>query len=127
MDEDSFRDNDGRVLFYTGLTNWKILFVVFNFVQSHVAATGHTSLSPFQQLLLTLMRLRLSLSVQDLGYRIHKSTVCRIFSSILVRTFKVPNHLAITRCIEKDPSHGLPKALTKIQWRSQSYGTGGYH
>ena len=89
LDEDSFRDDDEKVLFYTGLTNWKILFVVFSFVQSHIAAAGHTSLSPFQQLLLTLMRLRLSLSVQDLGYRfgIHKSTVCRIFSSILAVLF----------------------------------------
>ena len=85
LDEESFRENDDKVLFYTGLTNWRILFVVFTFVQSHIAASRHTSLSPFQQLLLTLMRLRLSLSVQDLGYRfgIHKSTVCRIFSSIL--------------------------------------------
>ena len=85
LDEDSFRDNDVKVLFYTGLTNWNILFIVFSFVQSHIAAAGHTSLSPFQQLLLTLMRLRLSLSVQDLGYRfaIHKSTVSRIFSSVL--------------------------------------------
>ena len=97
MDEDSFRDNDGKVLFYTGFTNWKILFVVFNFVQSHIAATGHTSLSPFQQLLLTLMRLRLSLSVQDLGYRfgIHKSTVCRIFSSILEVLFARLKYLII--------------------------------
>ena len=86
LDEDSFRDNDEKVLFYTELTNWKILFVVFNFVQSHIiAATGHTSLSPFQQLLLTLKRLGLSLSVQDLGYKfgIHKSMVCCIFSSVL--------------------------------------------
>ena len=85
LDEESFRENDDKVLFYTGLTNWRILFVVFTFVQSHIAASRHTSLSPFQQLLLTLMRLRLSLSVQDLGYRfgIHKSTVCRIFSNIL--------------------------------------------
>ena len=89
LDEDSFRDDDEKVLFYTGLTNWKILFVVFSFVQSHIAAAGHISLSPFQQLLLTLMRLRLSLSVQDLGYRfgIHKSTVCRIFSSVLAVLF----------------------------------------
>ena len=57
LDEESFRENDDKVLFYIGLTNWRILFVVFTFVQSHIAASRHTSLSPFQQLLLTLMRL----------------------------------------------------------------------
>ena len=78
-------------------TSWKILSVVYSFVQSHIAATGHTSLSPFQQLLLTLMCLRLSLSVQDLGYRfgIHKSTVCRIFSSILEILFARLKYLII--------------------------------
>ena len=29
LDEESFRENDNKVLFYTGLTNWRILFVVF--------------------------------------------------------------------------------------------------
>ena len=39
----------------------------------------------FQQLLLTLMRLRLALQLQDLGYRfgIHPSTMSRIFASVL--------------------------------------------
>ena len=47
LDEDSLRENDEKVLFYTGLTNWNniILFVLFNFVQLHNAAAGHTSLS----------------------------------------------------------------------------------
>lgn len=67
-----------------GLTKWKILFVLFSFVQSHIAAVGLTSPSPFQQLLLTLMRLRLSLSIQDLGYQfgVHKSTICCIFCNV---------------------------------------------
>ena len=47
LDEDSFPDNDEKVLFYTGLTKWKILFVVFSFVQSHIAATRHTSLNNY--------------------------------------------------------------------------------
>ena len=27
LDEDSFTENDDKVLFYTGLTNWKILLI----------------------------------------------------------------------------------------------------
>ena len=42
-------------------------------------------LSPFQQLMITLMRLRLSLSTQDLAYQfhIHSTTVSRIFLGVL--------------------------------------------
>jgi hypothetical protein len=42
-------------------------------------------LAPFQQLLMTLMRLRLALLGQDLGYRfgVHKSTISRVFSHVI--------------------------------------------
>ena len=45
----------------------------------------HSSLTPFQQLILTLMRPRLNLSGQDLGYHfgVHQSTVCRVFSHVI--------------------------------------------
>ena len=48
---------------------------------SHV----QSSLSPFQQLLVTLMRLRLNLPGRDLAYRfsVHESTVSRIFARVL--------------------------------------------
>ena len=97
LDEDTFKEDNDKVLFYTGLTNCKILFALFYFLHPHIAAIGHTSLSPFQQLLLTLMRLRLSLPVQDLGYRfgVHKSTVCRIFSSVLDVMFVLLKFLII--------------------------------
>ena len=45
----------------------------------------HSSLSPFQQLLVTLMRLRLNLCGQDLGYRfkVHASTISRTFEFVI--------------------------------------------
>ena len=85
LDQDAFRDNDEKVRYYTGVTKWTILLVLFQYVEASIVSQGHSVISPFQQLILTLMRLRLSLSGQDLAYRfgIHSSTVSRIFSSVL--------------------------------------------
>ena len=53
------------------------------FLQSGLLS--QSSLTPFQQLVMTLMRLRLNLSCQDLGYRFgtHKSTISRVFSHVI--------------------------------------------
>lgn len=55
LDEDTFKDDDEKVRYYTRLTNWKVLLLLFTFVQPHLKQ--HSNLTPFQQLLLTLMRL----------------------------------------------------------------------
>lgn len=83
VDEASFKDDDNKVRFYTGLPSWSILHTLFTFVEPCLST--HTSLSSFQKLLLTLMRLRLSLSGEDLGYHfgIHQSTVSRVFANTL--------------------------------------------
>lgn len=83
MNEDTLKDDNEKVRYYTGLTNWYVLSYLFSYV--HPYLVSRTSLSPFQQLLLTLMQLRLALPLQDLGYRfgIHPSTVSRIFASVL--------------------------------------------
>ena len=85
FDQESFIENDEKVLFYTGLSTWNLLLTLFQFVKPSITSLNHSSLSPFQLLLLTLMRLRLSLSGKDLGYRfgIHPSTVSRIFYNVL--------------------------------------------
>ena len=74
LDEDMFRENDKMVLYYTGLNSWKLLFVLFTYIQCHLKQ--RSSLSPFQQLILALMKMRLNLAGQDLAYRfgIHNST-----------------------------------------------------
>ena len=83
MHEDSFKGNDEKVKFYTGLSCWQLLFVLFEYVEHDLMQRA--ILTPFQQLLLTLMRLRLNLSGQDLAYRfrVHKSTVSRTFLFVI--------------------------------------------
>ena len=80
---DEFSGNDEKVRFFTGLTNWEILSKLFEFVRPYLV--GHQSLTPFQQLMITLMRLRLASSGVELGYHfnIHPSTVSRIFSHVI--------------------------------------------
>ena len=80
--KESFKGNDGKVCFFTDLPSWDILQKLFKYVHPCLSSTSRSLLSPFQQLLLTLMRLRLNLSGADLGFRfnIHMSTVSRIFT-----------------------------------------------
>ena len=84
MTQRSFKDNDEKVRFYTGLTNWNVLSL-FTFVRPH---RTKVSLPPFEQLIMTFMRLRLSLVGQDLGYTcrfgLHPSAVSRIFTMYCV-------------------------------------------
>ena len=82
-DEIDFQGNDNKVRFHTGLTDWETLSKLFEFVRPHLL--GHSSLKPFQQLMMTLMRLRLGSSGVELGYLfgIHPSTVSRIFSDVI--------------------------------------------
>ena len=70
---------------YTGLCKWELFVALFEYVKPCMQTTGKSSLSSFQKLLLTLMRLRNNLSFPDLGYRfeIHPTTVSRIFNRVL--------------------------------------------
>ena len=60
LTEDSFR-NDDKVLFYTGLPNCLVMTTLFNYLQDIVSLTARSSLSRFEQFVLTMMRLRLNL------------------------------------------------------------------
>ena len=75
LDEDGFCDEDDKVHYYTGLGSWQLLHVLFTFIQPTLKQ--RSSLTPFQQLLVMLMRLRLNLSGQDLAYcfQVHSSTI----------------------------------------------------
>ena len=69
LDQSAFANNDDKVLFYTGLPSWQILLCLNNFVLPFLSHSKQCALNPLQQLVLTLMRLRLDLSGKDLGFR----------------------------------------------------------
>lgn len=75
---------DEMVKFYTGLPNLKVLLALFKFVKDEIPST-RSSLEIFQKLSLTLMRMRLNLTIIDLGYRysVSKSTVSTVFLNVL--------------------------------------------
>ena len=79
-----FMHCDEKVLYYTGLPNFMLLQVVFNFVREYVP--GGTALTQFQEFMTTLAKLRLNLGMQDLAYRanISRSTVSRVLHKWLV-------------------------------------------
>lgn len=86
---DGFKNNDQKTRFCTGLNNWGTFSILLDYLQQHLMQRA--ALSPFQQVLMTLMRLRLNLSGQDLAYRfkIHPSTVSRTFSQVLQTILKL--------------------------------------
>lgn len=95
LSESSLKNDAEKVRFYTGLPNYFVLETVMWLLAPHMDGMKTIKLSKFQQLLLTLMRLRLDLRNQDLAYRfgVKVSTVTRtvhqmvsIMSSTLVPT-----------------------------------------
>ncbi|KAG7240388.1 hypothetical protein INR49_026959 [Caranx melampygus] len=95
LTENSLRNDAEKVKFYTGLPNYFVLETVMWLLAPHMDGMKNVKLSKFQQLLLTLMRLRLDLRNQDLAYRfgVKVGTVTRtvhrmvnIMSSTLVPT-----------------------------------------
>ena len=93
MDEASFKDQDEKVLYYTGLSSWELLEKLFSYIK--FSLKQQAALNPFQQLMLTLIRLRLNLSGRDLTYRfkVHESTVCRLFEFVVSLLFAKLKHL----------------------------------
>ena len=76
-----FLENSKKVCYYTGLPSLKILNAVFDFVAPHVPNT-RSSISPFQQFLMVLIKLRLNLDYELLSmlFHVHPSTICRYFN-----------------------------------------------
>ncbi|XP_054720568.1 uncharacterized protein LOC129230193 [Uloborus diversus] len=85
LNEDSFKDNDDKVKYFTGLPTYALLLIIFDVVQHHLKETPQSALSKFQKLLLTLMHLRLNFDFTDLAYRfgVSKSTSSRAFEDCL--------------------------------------------
>ena len=84
LTEHSFGSSDNeKVLYYTGLGSMELFSTLLTYVNPYLKE--RSSLTKFQQLLLSLMRLRLNLSGQDLGYRfhVHQSTISRVFEFVI--------------------------------------------
>ena len=64
-----FEENDEKVNFYTRLPGFYILSVIFEFTSSKVTHSSNSRLTQFQEFIMTLIRFRLNLTLQDLAYR----------------------------------------------------------
>ena len=75
--ENALRLNDQKIRFYTGLPSFIVLETVLKFMSSQY----HSTLSSFEEFMVTLMKLCLSLFDQDLAFRfgVHQSTISQIF------------------------------------------------
>lgn len=49
LSQDSFEEDNDKVLFYTGLPNWTLVLCIFNFVKDLLQSKG--MLSPFQKII----------------------------------------------------------------------------
>ena len=52
LNEDFFKDDNEKVRFYTGLTNWNLLLIVIQFVQPFPNTCNRSTLPAFQQVVL---------------------------------------------------------------------------
>ncbi|XP_051158517.1 uncharacterized protein LOC127279901 [Leptopilina boulardi] len=68
LHEEAFKENDTRTKYLTGLENSKILFLIHETIAPYLPM-NNTKLSTFQQLVLTLMKLRLNLDFKYLADR----------------------------------------------------------
>lgn len=77
----SFKNNDSKVKYYTELPSLATLMALFTFVSASTLDSSKTSLSPFQQYIMVLMTLRLNFGAQDIAYRfgVSQSMVSRYF------------------------------------------------
>ena len=85
LNEQSFKDNEEKVKYYTGLPNFLVLMQVFHLCENYVSTTSQFALGKFEQFILVSMRLRLNLPLQDLAYRfgISQPTVSRIWHKLI--------------------------------------------
>lgn len=67
-----FANDNEKVRFYTGLLAYDVLQTVYQYVLTFVVRRSPT-LSKFQEFVPTLMKLKLNMPMQDLGYRFFTS------------------------------------------------------
>lgn len=72
FDKEAFIDNDPKTRYFTGLPNSKMLFELYEILAPDLYNTRYkktTKLSPFQQLMITFMKLKMNLDYTYLAYK----------------------------------------------------------
>ncbi|XP_077077283.1 uncharacterized protein LOC143729772 [Siphateles boraxobius] len=85
MNENFLSGDDNTVKYYTGLPNFALFQTLLLTLTPYLPQGRMKKLSPFQLVLLTLMRLRLDLPIQHLShlFRVHRTTVADAFHHTL--------------------------------------------
>ncbi|CAL9688451.1 unnamed protein product [Knipowitschia caucasica] len=85
MNENFLSGDDNTVKYYTGLPNFALFQTLLLYLTPDLPQGRMKKLSPFQLVLLTLMRLRLDLPIQHLShlFRVHRTTVADAFHHTL--------------------------------------------
>ena len=85
FDEFDLCNNDKKVNFHTGLHSFEMLNIVFRQFEDFVACKSQL-LTPFQEFVLTLMKLKLNMPLEDLayGFNVSVSTISRVFLAWMV-------------------------------------------
>lgn len=96
MDEEFFKDDDTKVRFYTGLPSFAVLMGILDQVFPTLQQNSR-KLSPFQMLLLTLMRLKLNLPDQLFAhlFSVGRKTASSIFKETVSMMYKRLNPLVV--------------------------------
>ncbi|KAK3917581.1 Ferrous iron permease EfeU [Frankliniella fusca] len=82
FDEESTSIDNRKTHFYTGLPTFTLFMAVFNLCKDHVPNYHRNVLSPFQESMVDMMRLRLNLLMEDLAFRfgVTQSTISIIIT-----------------------------------------------
>ncbi len=93
--EQSFKDNEEKTKYYTGLPNFLVLMQVFHLCENYISITSQSVLGKYEQFVLVLMRLSLNLPIKDLAYRfgISQPTVSRIWHKWIHVLYKITQFL----------------------------------
>ncbi|XP_056152611.1 uncharacterized protein LOC130127078 isoform X2 [Lampris incognitus] len=115
MDEHFFKGDDAKVRYYTGLPSFAVMMGLLMQLLPCLPQTGQ-KLSPFQMLLLTLMRLRLNISIQHIVYffSIDQKTVSTVFRDTIGALFTHLSplvHWPERHCLEGSMPHQFVEAF----------------
>ncbi|XP_050293204.1 uncharacterized protein LOC126733833 [Anthonomus grandis grandis] len=85
LNEDSFKNNGSKCLYFTGLS-CNIFFTLYEDIKPFLSVKK--ALSPFQQLLLTLMKFRLNLPFKYMSYRLNNCfrDLLKYFKYLILKT-----------------------------------------